>query len=135
EFGVQIMLARRELVRDLQGPLQTGYEALVSQDHRPSLALIESIYLEHGERGVSRETIPDATAPPIVSRETLASDFREALRAVRSRELERGVTLVGPHRDDLFLTLNDLPVKGYASHGESWSYALSMKIALANVLR
>ena len=45
------------------------------------------------------------------------------------------MTLVGPHRDDLLLSLNALPVKGYASHGESWSFALSLKMALALVLR
>jgi DNA replication and repair protein RecF len=83
---------------------------------------------------VSRETAePEELAD--VSRETLSEEFREALAAVRSRELERGVTLVGPHRDDLLLSLNGLPVKGYASHGESWSFALSLKMALATILR
>lgn len=130
--GTQIMLARRELIRDLRPALQSGYSALVGSDHGPGLALSESVY--GGDAGVSRETL-DLDASAQVSRETLADDFRAALQRVRPRELERGVTLAGPHRDDLLLTLNDLPVKGYASHGESWSFALSLKMALATVLK
>jgi len=129
--GVQIMLARRELVRDLRGPLRRAYFALVEQDHGPSLELHESV---GGALGVSRETSPRVEGDH-VSRETLAGEFRDALQSVRRKELERGVTLVGPHRDDVHLELNSLPVKGYASHGESWSFVLSLKLALATVLR
>jgi DNA replication and repair protein RecF len=128
------MLARRELVRDLGAPLREGYRRLVAQDHGPELALSESVNSALASGDVSRETAePEELAD--VSRETLSEEFREALAAVRSRELERGVTLVGPHRDDLLLSLNGLPVKGYASHGESWSFALSLKMALATILR
>ncbi|WP_053383095.1 DNA replication/repair protein RecF [Leucobacter celer] len=134
EYGTQIMLARRELVRDLGAPLREGYRRLVAQDHGPELALSESVNSALASGDVSRETAePEELAD--VSRETLSKEFREALAAVRSRELERGVTLVGPHRDDLLLSLNGLPVKGYASHGESWSFALSLKMALATILR
>ncbi|WP_336652483.1 MULTISPECIES: DNA replication/repair protein RecF [unclassified Leucobacter] len=132
EYGVQIMLARRELVRDLGAPLRAGYRALVDEDHAPTLALNESV--SGATSDVSRETRSTEELAD-VSRETLAEEFRAALRAVRGREIERGVTLVGPHRDDLLLSLNELPVKGYASHGESWSFALSLKMALAEVLR
>lgn len=132
-FGAQIMLARRELVRDLQAPLAASYEALVSSDHRPLLFLAESMRDSSGN--VPRETSTPNTLDAEVSRETLEGQFREALARTRRREQERGVTLVGPHRDDLLLQLNDLPVKGYASHGESWSFALSLKLALASLLR
>ena len=54
---------------------------------------------------------------------------------LRRAELERGLTLAGPHRDDLVLMLNGLPARGYASHGESWSFALSLRLASAAVLR
>jgi DNA replication and repair protein RecF len=53
----------------------------------------------------------------------------------RTAEIERGVTLVGPHRDDLTLALGDLPAKGYASHGESWSFALALRLAAYDLLR
>ena len=59
----------------------------------------------------------------------------EKLIANRSSELERGLTLTGPHRDDLLLMLGDHQVKGYASHGESWSIALSLKLATYNLLK
>lgn len=53
----------------------------------------------------------------------------------RRDELERGVTLVGPHRDDVDLVIGDLPARGYASHGESWSLALALRLASFHVLR
>ncbi len=53
----------------------------------------------------------------------------------RGDELDRGVCLVGPHRDDLLISLGDLPVKGYASHGESWSAALALRLASFELLR
>lgn len=58
-----------------------------------------------------------------------------ALREARRTEMERGVTLVGPHRDDLVLKLGELPAKGYASHGESWSLALSLRLASYELLK
>ena len=61
--------------------------------------------------------------------------FTEAVRIRRPKELERGITLVGPHRDDVVLLLNGLPAKGYASHGESWSFALALRLASAELLR
>jgi DNA replication and repair protein RecF len=57
------------------------------------------------------------------------------LEAGRIQEIERGMTLVGPHRDDVEFGLNTLPAKGYASHGETWSYALSLKLSAARLLR
>jgi DNA replication and repair protein RecF len=57
------------------------------------------------------------------------------LTGLRRKELERGITLAGPHRDDVIFSLNNLPAKGYASHGESWSFALSLKLASAELLR
>jgi DNA replication and repair protein RecF len=59
----------------------------------------------------------------------------ESLGESRKQEIERGVTLVGPHRDDLVLKLGQLPAKGYASHGESWSYALALRLASYDLLR
>lgn len=131
-LGSQIIAHRRLLVNDLQAPLVKGYFSLVGEDHEPSLVLDESI---HRTLDVSRETINAATGHGDVSRETIAEDFRAALRMVRQRELERGQTLVGPHRDDVQLGLNSLPVKGFASHGETWSFVLALKLSLALVLR
>jgi DNA replication and repair protein RecF len=69
----------------------------------------------------------------------LAEQLLEELERRRKDELDRGISLVGPHRDDLVLTLGSatarLPVKGYASHGESWSFALALKLASYDLLR
>ncbi|MFC5719752.1 DNA replication/repair protein RecF [Streptomyces gamaensis] len=69
------------------------------------------------------------------SREELYEVLLAALAEARKQEIERGVTLVGPHRDDLVLRLGELPAKGYASHGESWSYALALRLASYELLR
>ncbi|WP_449060338.1 DNA replication/repair protein RecF [Planomonospora algeriensis] len=68
-------------------------------------------------------------------RAVLEEALRAGLLEVRSAELERGVTLVGPHRDDVFLGLGELPARGYASHGESWSFALALRLAAYELLR
>jgi DNA replication and repair protein RecF len=71
----------------------------------------------------------------VPDREALAERLKLALLEARQAEIERGATLVGPQRDDLVLTLGDLPAKGYASHGESWSFALSLRLAAYDLLR
>ena len=65
----------------------------------------------------------------------LAQAMRESLERLRQAELERGVCLVGPHRDELELRVGDLPARGYASHGESWSLALALRLAAFWLLR
>ncbi|MDN6021449.1 MAG: DNA replication/repair protein RecF [Acidipropionibacterium jensenii] len=75
----------------------------------------------------------DPGAP--VDRTLLVEEFLDALARRRPDELVRGVTLVGPHRDDVILSIGDLPAKGYASHGESWSLALALRLASFQLLR
>jgi len=82
-------------------------------------------------------------ARAVLDAATSADDLEAALAAAlaqsRPEEVERGVTLVGPHRDDLLLSIDygsgPLPAKGYASHGESWSFALAVKLAAYELLR
>jgi DNA replication and repair protein RecF len=69
------------------------------------------------------------------NKEDISQLFQQKLSLVRPKELERAITLVGPHRDDIQLNLGSLPAKGYASHGESWSYALSLKLASLEILK
>ncbi|MDO4241508.1 MAG: DNA replication/repair protein RecF [Microbacteriaceae bacterium] len=129
--GTRIMAERRRLIDQLTPHLKSSYAELVGQDHGPKLALKES--------GAQAENyLPqtgDVSHTGDVSRETLHAEFAEKLQKMARAELERGQTLVGPHRDELELQLNSLPVKGYASHGESWSMALALKLALAQLLR
>jgi len=131
-FGSQIIVARRELLSRLMQPGRRAYQALVEADHGFDLSMKESFSWDD----VSRETTPGVgSEEESVSRETVAAAFAQALARTREQEFERGVSLVGPHRDDLHLSLNDLPVKGYASHGETWSFVLALRLAIAEVLR
>lgn len=133
ELGTRIILERRRFVEAMRHPLSLAYESIVQVDHRPQLDMVETLHGPRREQ-VSRETFGTQDRQ-LVSRETVAASFAAAIDRVRRQEVERGVTLIGPHRDDLLLTLHDLPVKGYASHGESWSFALALKLALAELLR
>jgi len=123
--GAEIIVARLELVDELSPPAVRDY-AFIAQD--PSL--LELSYTSSLEP-VLGEQLPRA------SRER--SDWTAALlRAIQERrdeELNRGVTLVGPQRDDLSIRLGPVPAKGYASHGESWSIALALRLASFDVLR
>ncbi len=74
-------------------------------------------------------------APGTGERAELEAALAAALATARPSEVERGVTLVGPHRDDVTLMLGELPVKGYASHGECWSFALALRLAAYDLLR
>ncbi|MBO0832238.1 MAG: DNA replication/repair protein RecF [Actinobacteria bacterium] len=78
---------------------------------------------------------PDLDPDPDPDQEKLALALREALAVRRRAELERGVCLVGPHRDELELGIGGLPARGYASHGESWSLALALRLAAYQLLR
>jgi DNA replication and repair protein RecF len=71
---------------------------------------------------------------PTADAEINTKKILERMAATRMAEIERGVTLTGPHRDDLLLNLGEHLVKGYASHGESWSIALSLKLAMYQIL-
>lgn len=68
-------------------------------------------------------------------RELLEAAMSAALASSRDRELDRGLTLIGPHRDDLVLSIGGLLARGYASHGESWSLALALRLAAYDLLR
>ena len=125
-FGAQIIDARDRLAADLTDPLKAAYAAIAGDDHAPEIAWATTIAGADPE-----EDQIDGHAGSGSTEE----QFRQALLAKRAQEIDRGLTLVGPHRDDLVLRLRGLPVKGYASHGESWSVALSLRLASAELLR
>ena len=83
-------------------------------------------------RAATAERLAAGEVPEI---EELRAEMLASLEEVRGQEVERGVSLVGPQRDDVVLTLGELPAKGYASHGESWSFALGLKLAASQLLR
>ncbi|MGP6169825.1 DNA replication/repair protein RecF [Microbacterium sp. A204] len=127
-LGSEIIDARLRLASDLQHPLAAAYSAIAGADHSPELEWALSVSGADPEEG-------EVDSLPQTQRTKLAEMFRAALLAKRQQELDRGLTLVGPHRDDLLMRVRDLPVKGYASHGESWSVALSLRLASAELLR
>ncbi|GIT78445.1 DNA replication and repair protein RecF [Leifsonia sp. LS1] len=130
-LGAELIDARLDLIARLSDPLVAAYRSVAGDDHHPRLLpqlTIRGAHVEDDEDG-------DADVVTDSSGFETAELFRQALTAVRPKELERGLTLVGPHRDDLLFELNGLPAKGYASHGESWSFALALKLASAELLR
>ena len=141
-LGSQIIDARAALTADLAAPVAAAYAAIAAEDHEPRLEWALSVsgnaVDEDGEGGAS--TSADFSASGEASnradgRIDTAAQFRVALAQRRAAEFERGITLVGPHRDDLVLRVRGLPVKGYASHGESWSFALALRLGSAELLR
>jgi len=130
DLGSQIVVERSALIDRIRPHVADAYRRIAGDDHRADLGHRLSIV---GSAGSDDDEDAGETAAldPAEVRET----FVAALARVRRQELDRGLTLIGPHRDDLVLTLNGLPAKGYASHGESWSFALSLKLAAAATLR
>jgi DNA replication and repair protein RecF len=139
-LGAELIDRRLELVDELRAPLASAYRSIVDADHAPRLRPVLSIdgADPDDESSDGAEPATDdaaATDSSAVGRAPTAERFATALSMLRRKELERGVTLAGPHRDDVLLLLNGLPAKGYASHGESWSFALALRLASAELLR
>ncbi len=126
QVGATLLYARLRLLRDLQPHLAEAY-AQVSAATAAATASYRSSLREASAGALAAGEVPEV--------EALHAEILASLAEVRDQEVERGVSLVGPHRDDLVLTLGDLPAKGYASHGESWSVALGLKLAAYRLLR
>ena len=129
--GAEILGARLRLVEDLRPYLGKAYEAVARGASRDDADLDYRASVDLGEPPVE-DAEPGARTP-------LEAALLDAIAARRKEELDRGISLVGPHRDELLLSLGDpqlrLPVKGYASHGESWSFALALRLASYDLLR
>ena len=127
QVGAEILAARLRLIAELAPHVDHAYEQV--SDGQGDVALGYRSSLD------AREDAPDeAELPGDLSVADLNDRLLEAMARLRGREIERGVSLVGPHRDDLVLGLGGLPAKGYASHGESWSLALALRLATYHLL-
>jgi DNA replication and repair protein RecF len=117
--GAALLAGRLDLVEALRPLVDKSYDAVshgqgpTSLDYRSSL----SADLPHG-----------------ADDEVLAAALLAAIATARPHELDRGISLVGPHRDELVLGIGELPARGYASHGESWSLALALRLAAYELL-
>ncbi len=134
QLGSEIIVARSGLVDELAPELARAYAQIAGADHAPRLRSQLSILGADAEATDGEVAAGGGTVGSLTPDAATAA-FGEALRRVRRAELDRAITLVGPHRDDLVLELNGLPARGYASHGESWSFALALKLASAAILR
>jgi DNA replication and repair protein RecF len=120
EHGAQLMAARIDLVNQLAPEVEKAYQLLAPGSRQASIGYRASM---------------DGLGVEGTDREFLEAALVAALSARRDAELERGMCLVGPHRDDLELRLGDQPAKGFASHGESWSFAVALRLAAYELLR
>ncbi|MDG4790944.1 DNA replication/repair protein RecF [Micromonospora sp. WMMD1102] len=116
--GAELLAGRLELVAALGPHVTKAYDAVAAGRGAASMAYRPSVEL-----------------PETPDRSALEAALSNALAESRPAEIDRGTTLVGPHRDELTLTLGTLPARGYASHGESWSYALALRLAAYDLLR
>jgi DNA replication and repair protein RecF len=117
--GADLMAARIDLVNELAPEVQKSYQRLAPASRPATISYRASV-----------DIAPDSTDV-----EQLRTVLLERMAQRRDAELERGVCLVGPHRDDLELRLGEQPAKGFASHGESWSMALALRLASYELLR
>jgi DNA replication and repair protein RecF len=115
--GAELVAARLELCAALSPYVTKAYEAVSASKAAASIAYQSGLF----------------QSPP--DRDALTEMMLGALLEARKTEIDRGVTTVGPHRVDVALTLGDFPAKGYASHGESWSFALALRLAAYELLR
>ncbi|WNV91431.1 DNA replication/repair protein RecF [Umezawaea sp. Da 62-37] len=128
KHGAELLAARLDLVADIAPHVASSY-AEVAPESRPARIVYRSSLGESQPDGFGR---PDG---PRADRAVLEAAMLEELQRVRPQEVDRGVCLVGPHRDELELALGELPAKGYASHGESWSFALALRLGGYELLR
>lgn len=126
QVGAQLVVARRALVAALRPRATDAYRQVSSG--QSELGLVYRSSLE-----AALDLDPEAAAEPAPA-PLVEAQLLEAMGRLRSKEIERGVCLVGPHRDDLVLSLGELPAKGYASHGESWSVALALRLGSYGLL-
>ena len=118
QLSAQLSLARVGLVEELRGPAAHAYEEIGGSPRKLDIEFLAS----QGNCPVGGDVA------------TIAGELKEILASARMKEAERGVNLFGAHRDDLKLTLGGMPVKGYASHGETWSVALSLRLGAFELL-
>ncbi|MBA1836524.1 DNA replication/repair protein RecF [Corynebacterium sp. zg912] len=118
-LGAQVVAGRLALVDELAGRITEAYQSVAPESRPASVAYSSTL-----DRAV-RELAGGSSRDPAVFEAAMLAELGRR----RKDEIDRGATLVGPHRDDLTLMLGDQPAKGYASHGETWSYALALHLA------
>jgi DNA replication and repair protein RecF len=135
--GAELLHARLELAERLRPHLNSAYAQLTDGSKAADAvyrSTLQNMMDDDGEPPANTSTAPSVPGNSaedlrLLSVDELAERYVQAFAASRRRELERGISLVGPHRDELELVLGQAPAKGYASHGETWSMCLSLRLA------
>ncbi|HEX7201778.1 MAG TPA: DNA replication/repair protein RecF [Arthrobacter sp.] len=136
--GAELLHARLELVERLRPHLARAYAELTDGSKSADATYRSTLQNQMDDDGAPlpggpRNAVPGAAVEPddlrALSVEELTERYVRAFAESRKKEVERGISLVGPHRDDLELVLGQAPAKGYASHGETWSMCLSLRLA------
>jgi len=133
--GAQLVHARLALVAQLCPHVEAAYADVAGSDQLVDLVYRSTVPPRVGgdsDDASGGRTVPEIEVP---DQATLQASMLAELLRVRSTELDRGISLIGPHRDDLDLLLGGGPAKGYASHGESWSFALALRLGAFELLR
>ncbi|HIZ35996.1 MAG TPA: DNA replication/repair protein RecF [Candidatus Ruania gallistercoris] len=137
--GAQLVAARVQLVNALRPHLVRTYEQVSAGQSEARMFYRASVDRamagQDGPGGARTSGGEDTDVDALTQVDVVEARLLEAMAHLRSKEIERGVSLVGPHRDDLELFLDELPAKGYASHGESWSLALGLRLASYELLK
>jgi len=123
--GSALLSARLDALRELRPHAVAAYAQVAPASVELRLRYTSSL----------AESVPELTGDAVPDMGVLEAALLAELARMRPAELERGVNLVGPHRDDLEISLGELPVRGYASHGESWSTALALRLGSYELLR
>jgi DNA replication and repair protein RecF len=137
-YGSEIIAARVDLVERLRPHLFSAYQSIAVANNEPKILIKSSLLSASVPNFYDEEESTFTSEAEFLQtgdRAEIEQLFALKLQSVRPKELERAITLVGPHRDDLVLMLGSMPAKGYASHGESWSYALALRLASIALLR
>jgi DNA replication and repair protein RecF len=140
--GARVLRGRLEVLRLLSPYMGAAYASLADAN-KEARAYYQSTVLADfdGEESAAGAPVGEEDSSRVApaalldaTTDELEEMFLAALLKTRAKELERGITLVGPHRDDVLLTLGGAPAKGYASHGETWSLALALRLAAYKVM-
>lgn len=132
DLGARIMRARLGVVETLKPLVARAYTDVAPGEGTCTISYRTPIVVDHlSESAPTDPLVVDHLLP---STESLKDALLTRMQDLRAQELDRGVCLVGPHRDDLDISIGDLPAKGYASHGESWSCALALRLASYDLL-
>lgn len=134
-LGVEIIQARGILMNRLNPLVIEAYQQIAATRNQPELQIKSSLLGKTVPSGFEDDEQSDLEYLDNFEGEHLRELFVTRLNGLRPKELERGLTLCGPQRDDLVLLLNGMPAKTYASHGEGWSFALALRLASRELLR